>query len=243
MKPHRNVVVRYVYPAGPELELLEQCDDLVVRAASGDARALSAVVVTYGEVLLGVARRELGELWGEDAEDVVQENLRGDGARDAGPGGVGAGAGGGAAVAEEARAGAGVGAAGGKLARGAAAGERAKEVPVVSAGHSVVLPFIATATDDEVRDLFDELLGKAVGGDRRAIGAIAIALGPTLYKEARHALGKGREHEAGDVVQRLFLAMTEGTLRFSGERGTGLEWMKRIVRQGARGGSARRRYP
>jgi hypothetical protein len=122
-----------------------------------------------------------------------------------------------------------------QLARGAAAGEPAKAVPVVSAGRrAALLPFIATATDEEVREQFDDLVAKAVGGDRRAIGAIAIALGPTLLEEARLALGKGREHEAGDVVQRFFLAMTEGTMVFAGERGTGLEWMKRIVRGGAR---------
>jgi DNA-directed RNA polymerase specialized sigma24 family protein len=73
MNPHRNVVVHYVFPAAPERELLEQCDDLVLKAASGDARALSAVVVTFGEVLVGVARRELGTKWESDAEDVVQE--------------------------------------------------------------------------------------------------------------------------------------------------------------------------
>jgi DNA-directed RNA polymerase specialized sigma24 family protein len=72
VKPHRNVAVRYVRPAF-ESELLEQCDDLVARAATGDAGALSAVVVTFGDVLLGVARRELGTLWESDAEEVVQE--------------------------------------------------------------------------------------------------------------------------------------------------------------------------
>lgn len=73
MNPHRNVVVHYVFPAGPERELLEQCDNLVLKAASGDARALSAVAMTFGQVLLGVARRELGTLWEEHAEDVRQE--------------------------------------------------------------------------------------------------------------------------------------------------------------------------
>ena len=58
MKPHRNVVVRYVHPA-PERKLLERCDDLIARALSGDARAISAVVLTFGELLVGVARREL----------------------------------------------------------------------------------------------------------------------------------------------------------------------------------------
>jgi hypothetical protein len=107
-------------------------------------------------------------------------------------------------------------------------------VPVVSAARrEALLPFIATATDEEVREQFDELVEKAVGGDRRAIGAIAIALGPTLLEEARRALGEEREHEAWDAVQRLFLAMVEGTMVFAGEGGTGLEWMKRIVRERA----------
>ncbi len=73
MKPHRNLVVQYVSPAAPERELLEQVDDVVVRALAGDARALSAVVVTFGEVLIGVARRELGSNWESEAEDVVQD--------------------------------------------------------------------------------------------------------------------------------------------------------------------------
>jgi DNA-directed RNA polymerase specialized sigma24 family protein len=73
MKPHRNLVVQYVSPAAPERELLEQVDDVVVRALAGDARALSAVVVTFGEVLIGVARRELGTRWESEAEDVVQD--------------------------------------------------------------------------------------------------------------------------------------------------------------------------
>jgi hypothetical protein len=77
MKPHRHVTVRnvtvhYVCPA-PQHELLEPFDDLVVKAASGDARALSAVVLTFGAVLLAVARRELGFLDEGEEDDVVQE--------------------------------------------------------------------------------------------------------------------------------------------------------------------------
>ena len=237
MKPHRNVVVHYVTPAGPERELLERCDELVVNAASGDARALSAVVVTFGEVLLGVARRELGTLWESDAEDVVQETYAAlaSGALEMEAWGLELGEG----LPWLKR-----------VVRELAWEQRAAswrealrpvsplaEEPGVDAGPRGTLRFIATATDDEVREQFDELVGKAVGGDRRAIGAIAIALGPTLLKEARQALGKGREQEAGNAVQRLFRAMTEGTMTFSGERGTGLAWMKRIVREGARGGS------
>ena len=117
-------------------------------------------------------------------------------------------------------------------------------VPVVSAARrDALLPFIATATDEELREQFDELVEKAVGGDRRAIGAIAIALGPTLLKEARRALRKGHKHEAGDVLQRFFLAMVEGTMVFRGKRGKGLSWMKRVVRRGARRASSPVRTP
>ena len=107
-----------------------------------------------------------------------------------------------------------MGAAGGELAWGAAAGEPAAEVPVVSAGRgaALLLPYIATATDEELRGQFDELVRNAVGGDRWAIGAIAIALGATLLEEARQELGEGREHEAWDGLQQFFLAMTEGTM-------------------------------
>ncbi len=105
---------------------------------------------------------------------------------------------------------------------------------MVSAARAGVGRYIATATDEEVREQFDELVGKAVGGDRRAIGAIAIALGPTLLTEAREALGEAREHEAGDVVPRFYLEMPEGPLILWGVGGTGLAWMKRIVWEGAR---------
>jgi DNA-directed RNA polymerase specialized sigma24 family protein len=93
-------------------------------------------------------------------------------------------------------------------------------------------PFIGTATDEELRDRFDELVGKAARGDLRAIGAIAVAFGLELLKEASRALGAPNHQDAGDVVQEFFLAMTEGTLTFPGERGTGLTWMQRMIREG-----------
>jgi DNA-directed RNA polymerase specialized sigma24 family protein len=107
-------------------------------------------------------------------------------------------------------------------------------VPVVSAQRGEAFRFIGTATDEELLEQLDELVGKAVGGDLGAIGAIAIALGPDLLKVARRRLGKKRRHEAGDVLQEFFLAMTEGTMTFAGERGTGLAWMKRIIRASSR---------
>jgi hypothetical protein len=110
-------------------------------------------------------------------------------------------------------------------------------VPVVSAAQKRgEWPFIGTATDDEVREQFDELVAKAARGDLRAIGAIAVTFGPELLKEASRELGAPNHPDAGDVVQEFFLAMTEGTLTFPGERGTGLAWMKRMVRERARCG-------
>ncbi len=75
------------------------------------------------------------------------------------------------------------------------------------------------------------------GADRRAIGAITIALGPALLEEARSELGEGREDEAGEVLQRFFLAMSEGMMTFTGAKGGGLDWMKRAVRREGRRGA------
>jgi len=123
---------------------------------------------------------------------------------------------------------------GGELAARVAVGERAPEVPVVSGGQGDLLPYIATATDEEVLAQIDALLVEALAGDGRAIGAIAIGLGPTLLREVHQELGEGCAQGAWDVLPRFFRAMSEGTMRFQGERGTGLAWMKRIVRAGAR---------
>ena len=46
------------------------------------------------------------------------------------------------------------------------------------------------ATLDTLEDDLDDLLRRASDGDRRALGAIAIALGPALLREARDALGQ-----------------------------------------------------
>ncbi len=106
---------------------------------------------------------------------------------------------------------------------------------MVSAQRAEVLRHIGTATDEEVLEEFDELVANAVQGDLRAIGAIAVVFGPALLKEARRELARsGCEDDAADVLQNVFVAMTEGSLTFPGERGTGLEWMKRVVREAAR---------
>jgi DNA-directed RNA polymerase specialized sigma24 family protein len=77
---------------------------------------------------------------------------------------------------------------------------------------------------------FTNLLIKAAHGDRRAIGAIAIAHGPGLLTEARKALGPERASEDEDVLQDLLVSMTHGTLEFVPDRDEPLEWLRARIR-------------
>jgi hypothetical protein len=83
-------------------------------------------------------------------------------------------------------------------------------------------------TDAQRLDDFDALVALATQGDRRAIGAIAIAMSPMLLDEARGLLGDF-EHEAGDVLQDFFVWMLEGKTRFTPARGRALPWMCGII--------------
>jgi DNA-directed RNA polymerase specialized sigma24 family protein len=85
----------------------------------------------------------------------------------------------------------------------------------------------------ESQDEFDTLVMLASRGDRRAIGAIAAAMGGDILKVARAAL-KGCEDEAGDVVQDFMLALLEQRWPFNREQGGGLTWMFGIVKMIAR---------
>jgi DNA-directed RNA polymerase specialized sigma24 family protein len=49
----------------------EKLSELIAHAAQGDRRAIGAIAVTYGPVLLRIAQRELHHR--EDAEDLVQD--------------------------------------------------------------------------------------------------------------------------------------------------------------------------
>ena len=86
------------------------------------------------------------------------------------------------------------------------------------------------ATDDEIVEQFDALVLAATRGDRRAIGALAIALGTTLHDEARAALGPDGAQAAGDVVQDLMLGLVERRFAPPRVRGGALPWLKRTVR-------------
>ena len=69
------------------------------------------------------------------------------------------------------------------------------------------------ATDAPFDDMLDALVHKASLGDRRAIGALAVGLGPTLLKVAREALGARRSDEDEDLVQDMFARPGQAPLR------------------------------
>jgi DNA-directed RNA polymerase specialized sigma24 family protein len=80
----------------------------------------------------------------------------------------------------------------------------------------------------------DEVLAHALRGDRRAVGAIAVAFGPLLLEEAEAALGRDYAQDAADVLQEFFLAMVEGDVRLRPVHGRALRWMCGVVRAIAR---------
>jgi hypothetical protein len=97
-------------------------------------------------------------------------------------------------------------------------------------------------SDERLLDDLDALVVAASHGDRRAIGAIAIAFGPRLIDEARAVLGPAFEEEAGDVVHDFLLSLltSEGRSRFAAQRGRALPWMFGIIRAAARRARAER---
>jgi DNA-directed RNA polymerase specialized sigma24 family protein len=86
-----------------------------------------------------------------------------------------------------------------------------------------------TTADERIRDEFDDLVMRASQGDRRAIGAIAVAIGPKLLVEVRTMLGEF-DQEAEDVLQDFLLALLERRLRFDPAHGRAMPWMCRMVR-------------
>jgi DNA-directed RNA polymerase specialized sigma24 family protein len=99
--------------------------------------------------------------------------------------------------------------------------------------HNKAISSIHPQNDARRLDDFDDLVALATQGDRRAIGAIAIAMSPTLLEEARGLMGEF-EDEAGDVLQDFFVWMLEGRTRFTPARGRALPWMCGIIRAMAR---------
>jgi DNA-directed RNA polymerase specialized sigma24 family protein len=84
-------------------------------------------------------------------------------------------------------------------------------------------------TDAQCQDEFDDLVVHASQGDHRAVGAIAIALGPMLLEEARTVLGEF-EQEAEDVLDDFLLSLLERRAPFTPAHGRATPWLCRIVR-------------
>jgi hypothetical protein len=106
-----------------------------------------------------------------------------------------------------------------------------------------VVERVAAANDTKLQDDFDDLVMRSSQGDRRAIGAIAIALGPSLLWEARAVL-KELDDEAEDVLQDFLVFLLEQRVPFNRANGRALEWMHKLVRSIARQRrkEARQRY-
>jgi hypothetical protein len=89
-------------------------------------------------------------------------------------------------------------------------------------------------TDTRILDDFDDLVLRGCNGDARAVGAIAMAVGPRLLREAIDELGFDFADDGGDVLQDFFVAMLEGRCRFVPAHERAGPWMNRVVRAIAR---------
>jgi hypothetical protein len=73
-KRHRNNRNHYVM-VSRDREVLDQMDELVSEASRGDERAVGAIAVVFGSILVREARKELSPLFELDAYDVVERFL------------------------------------------------------------------------------------------------------------------------------------------------------------------------
>jgi len=97
--------------------------------------------------------------------------------------------------------------------------------------------------DDSLLDEFDDLVVHASCGDERAVDAIAIALGPSLYRAARELVEPG--DSAAELLGEFLHAVLDGSAgRFHPKRERALRWMERVLvrlaRRRRRGRRARR---
>jgi DNA-directed RNA polymerase specialized sigma24 family protein len=86
-----------------------------------------------------------------------------------------------------------------------------------------------TLTDSQLNDELDALMVRCASqGDAHAIGAIALAFGKDLLKEARAVMGDFAQ-DAEDVLQDFLVSLLEGRSRFTPEHGRALLWMRGVV--------------
>jgi hypothetical protein len=101
-------------------------------------------------------------------------------------------------------------------------------------------PRLRAEIPDTVRDGLHDLLLAASQGDRRAIGAIAIAFLPNLVATAQREVERvtvDSDPSAGaEIVAALLEALASGALATSPPApGEGLAWLERTVRRFAKG--------
>ncbi len=95
---------------------------------------------------------------------------------------------------------------------------------------STLTPDPALTADPVV---FSDLVLRAAQGDSRAIGVIAIGLGPALLGVARSVV-KHRE-EAEDLLQDFYVILLSGrAARFPPRPGRGLDWLEGLMRSMSR---------
>jgi len=104
-----------------------------------------------------------------------------------------------------------------------------------SSARSLVADFESKMLEKEVRLVIeiDDLLARALAGDRSAVGAIAVGLGPLLLEEAEGVLGRDYAHEATDVRQEFYVSLLEG-VHVRPAYGRAISWMCGVVRAIAR---------
>jgi hypothetical protein len=96
-----------------------------------------------------------------------------------------------------------------------------------------VIPTPRRLTTDQLEDVFDQLVERALAGDDRALGAIALTMIDRLLAAARAELGE-LAREDGDVVHDFFAAAGAGRLRFVRGDERASVALVRIVREMAR---------
>jgi hypothetical protein len=104
-----------------------------------------------------------------------------------------------------------------------------------SSARSLAADFESKMLEKEIQLVIeiDDLLARALEGDRSAVGAIAVGLGPLLLEEAECVLGRDYAHEASDVRQEFYVSLLEG-VHVRPAYGRAISWMCGVVRAIAR---------
>ena len=82
--------------------------------------------------------------------------------------------------------------------------------------------------EEERQREFVILVTEATAGDARAVGAIGVALGPTLLEEARTVLDEF-EDEADEVLQEFLQSLVERRFHFDPWSGNAMPWMSGVI--------------